>query len=130
MGLWDNILDGFSSGMQRRGPNYVKKQRAARVQLEGLMAQVALRAWRDYQSRRESDSRRKTDARGLDVHASRSEWHDGDFVISVADGYSRDYDRYITDILVIPTVGNPNNGRQHVGIDDNGSVLFNEWHEG
>lgn len=98
-------------------------------EFQGLMAQAALKAWRDYQALREGDSRRKIDPiSGGDVHAGRSEWRDGDVAISIVDGYSRDYDRYVTDIVLAPTTG-PYRGRQHVIIDEQGNVLLNEWHE-
>jgi hypothetical protein len=127
VGLWDNIKDGFRSGQAGRGPNYVRKQREAQARLEGLMAQAALKAWRDYQSRREADSRWATDEiTGRERKVGRNEWYDGDMKVSVIDGYSRDYDRYVTDILIFPR---DVQGRQHVLVDGDGNVLLNEWHE-
>lgn len=98
-----------------------------RIRREDLMAQAALKAFRDYQSRREADSRWKTDEiTGRERKVGRSEWYDGDIRVSVIDGYSRDYDRYVTDIILAPR---DVRGNQHVLIDGDGNVLLNEWHD-
>jgi hypothetical protein len=110
---------------------FARKTRAGSKYLygdnQGLMAQVALKAFRDYQSRQEADSRWKTDEiTGRERKVGRSEWYDGDHKVSVIDGYSHDYDCYVTDIIIAPR---NLRGNQHVIIDGDGNVLLNEWHD-
>lgn len=126
MGLWKGFV--WAVG---RNTEWGRKQLGRETLLEQevrerLMAQAVLQAFRDYQTRREADSRWKTDEiTGRERQAGRKEWYDGDLKISVIDGYSRDYDRYVTDILIFPR---DVAGNQHVIIDENGNTLLNEWH--
>lgn len=99
-----------------------------------LMLQIAERAWgqsqqyRDYQSRREADSRRKFDAHGNDVAAGRNEWTDGEFLVSVTDGYSRNYNCYVTDVIIAPR--DHSGDRYHVILDsESGAELYAEYHQ-
>lgn len=116
MSIWDNIVDGFTSGMMRKGPNYVAKQRAARAQLEGLMAVAIRRAYQDF---------RTEQARGR----RELQYRDGDLEVRVRSDYNRDHDCDVTDIVVIPRHDNPRGSHQHVIIDENGNELMNEWRD-
>lgn len=125
MGIWDNIKDGFRSGQMGKGPNYVRKQREAQARFEGLMAQAALRAWSNYQSQREADSRWR-DSGGGRGHST--QYRDGDVQVEVVNGYSRDLDQYTTDIKIIhrdPRITQ----HLHVVFDELGNEIVNEWRD-
>lgn len=111
MGFWDNVADGFKSGMMRKGPNYVAKQRAARAQLEGLMAQIAVEAYN-----------RSLAQRGRDL-----QYLDNDFRVEVKNGYDRDHRCPVTDILIFPRDGSGD--RYHVIIDEDGNELYRGYHQ-
>lgn len=123
MGLWDNIVDGFKSGMAGKGPNYVKKQRAAQARLEGLMALAALRAYKDY---RREQSRWREGATKRGGHDK--QYIDGDVKVLVVNGFSDDENEYTTDIKVIhrdPSIKQ----HLHVVFDEQGNELVNEWRD-
>jgi hypothetical protein len=90
--------------------------------LRGQCALIAHEAFRKYQAKRENNSRYRPDgSRGRD------EWTDGEFTISVTNGYSRDRDEYTTDILVIPH--DAGGAKLHVLFNERGDEILNEWHE-
>jgi hypothetical protein len=117
MGVWDNIVDGFKSGMMLKGPNYVQNERAKRSrELQGLMAIAVRRAYQEHRTEL---------ARG----PRQIQYRDGDFTVKVRSDYDRDRGCDVTDILIIPRKNNPRGSEQHVVIDDHGNTLLNEWHE-
>ncbi len=123
MGFWDDVLGGFKSGAMRKGPNYIKKQQAAWAQLQGLMAQAALRAYKD--SRREQSRWREGSAKrgGHD-----KQYIDGDVKVLVVNGYSDDTDEYTTDIKIIHRDRRITQ-HLHVVFDEQGNEIVNEWND-
>ena len=89
---------------------------------EGLMAQAALRAFRDYQDRREADSRWRDDG----GHGKAIQFEDDEVRVEVVNGYSRDYDQYTTDIKVMHRDSRASH-HLHVIYDERGREIMNEW---
>jgi hypothetical protein len=89
-------------------------EKGVRHHWEGLMA-VAIR--RAYQNNRASAAQV-----GRDI-----QYVDGDVEVKVKVGYNRDYDCYVTDIIVKPLIKGWHGGHQHVIIDGHGRELMNEW---
>lgn len=90
--------------------------------VQGLMAQAALRAFRNYQEQRESDSRWREDgSRGKSL-----QYEDGDVRVEVVNGYSQDTDEYTTDIKVIHRDSRVTE-HLHVIYDEQGKEIMNEW---
>lgn len=117
MSFWDNIKDGFVSGLMGKGPNYAKKRREQQSRdFQGLMAVAIRRAYQENRTRR---------GRGKEE----IQYQDGMFTVKVRSDYNRDHDCDVTNILIFPRKENPNGSHQHVIIDENGNMLMNEWRE-
>lgn len=108
-------------GIKEAANTYAKNHTSLEM-LRGQCALIALESFKKYQAKREANSRYRPDgSRGRD------EWTDGEFIISVTNGYSRDRDEYTTDVLVIPR--DADGAKLHVVFDERGNEIVNEWHE-
>lgn len=55
------------------------------------------------------------------------QYEDEGYKVKVTNGYSRDLDRYTTDIIIVPRFNNPYGHHQHVIFDEYGNEIMNEW---
>jgi|GEM_PF-3425822 len=97
--------------------------------LRALDRPEAQRALRAYQEAREESSRWRI-VDGMEKRGGRDvQYRDGQLVVEVLNGYSRDYDEYTTDVIVTYP-DEPDNLHMHIVFDENGRTITEHWKQG